>query len=36
MCYEKQLIDEQQGFRVARDTADSIFKERSIKQITNK
>ena len=34
--YEKQLLDQQQGFRSARGTADGIFIAKSVQQITNK
>ena len=34
--YEKQLLDQQQGFRAARGTADGIYIAKSIQQITNK
>jgi len=34
--YEKQLLDQQQGFRTARGTTDGIFIAKSVQQITNK
>ena len=34
--YEKQLLDQQQGFRSARGTTDGIFIAKSLQQITNK
>ena len=34
--YEKQLLDQQQGFRSARGTTDGIFVAKSVQQITNK
>ena len=34
--YNKQLLDQQQGFRSERGTADGIFIAKSIQQITNK
>lgn len=34
--YEKQLLDQQQGFRSARGTTDGIFFAKSVQQITSK
>ena len=34
--YEKQLLDQQQGFRTGRGTNDGIFRLKRIQQITNK
>ena len=34
--YEKQLLDQQQGFRSARGTTDGIFVAKSVQQITSK
>ena len=34
--YEKQLLDQQQGFRLGRGTADGILFAKSIQQITNR
>ena len=34
--YDKQLLDQQQGFRCERGTTDGIFITKSIQQITNK
>ena len=34
--YEKQLLDQQQGFRAARGTTDGIFVAKSVQQITCK
>ena len=34
--YEKQLLDQQQGFRAARRTTDGIFVAKSVQQITCK
>ena len=34
--YEKQLLDQQQGFRTARGTTDGIFVAKRVQQITNK
>ena len=34
--YEKQLLDQQQGFRMARGTTDGIFVAKNVQMITNK